>query len=142
MIASLRAIALASAALVALALGSPPAESQTPKRGGTLIVALENEPQALAPHLTTDTPTFTTVANVFNTLVLLDEKLGIIPDLAKSWTVSPDGLVYTFQLVENAKWHDGKPLTADDAEFTFNELIAKNHPRAGTWWNNVASDQE
>ena len=140
MIASLRTIALASAALVALALGSPPAQSQTtPKRGGTLIVALENEPQALAPHLTTDTPTFTTVSNIFNTLVLLDEKLGIIPDLAKSWTVSPDGLVYTFQLVENAKWHDGKPLTAEDAEFTFNELIAKNHPRAGTWWKNVAS---
>lgn len=135
---SARKLSLVIGALAALCF-APAADAQTPKRGGTLIIALENEPPALVPFLTTDTPTFIVADNIFNALILLDDNLQPKPDLAKSWTVSPDGLVYTFQLVENAKWHDGKPVTAADVEFTFNELIAKYHPRAGTWWPNVAS---
>src|SRR5581483_10911626 len=140
MTACIRALALTFAVLAALAADISPAGSQSaPKRGGSLIIALENEPSSLAPHLTTDTPTFMVVDNIYNALVLLDENLQPKPDLAQSWTVSPDGRVYTFELVRNAKWHDGKPVTAADVEFTFNELIARNHPRAGTWWPNVES---
>lgn len=140
MIACLRTIALTFAVVAALAVSISPAGSQSaPKRGGSLIIAVENEPSSLGSHLTTDTPTFMVVDNIYNALVLLDENLQPQPDLAQSWTVSPDGRVYTFKLATNAKWHDGKPVTAADVEFTFNELIAKNHPRAGTWWPNVES---
>lgn len=140
MLASLRTFALTLAAFAALSVAAVPAISQSaPKRGGSLIIALENEPSTLGPHLTTDTPTFMVVDNIYNALVLLDENLQPTPDLAQSWTISPDGRVYTFQLAANAKWHDGKPVTVGDVEFTFNELIAKNHPRAGTWWRNVES---
>ena len=44
----------------------------------------------------------------------------IVPELAESWTVSDDGLVYTFNLVKNATFHDGSPFTAKDVVFTIN----------------------
>src|SRR5215831_16267197 len=47
----------------------------------------------------------------------------IIPDLAKSWKVADDGLTYTFYLREGVKFHDGAPLTAEDAVASFNHII-------------------
>ncbi len=44
---------------------------------------------------------------------------GYIPWLAKSWTIDESGLTYSFDLVDNAIWHDGEPLTVDDVIFTF-----------------------
>lgn len=126
-------------ALAAAALGMSVATAQTPKRGGTLILGVEGEPGSLTAHLATDTAAMMAAYNLFNGLIGLDEKLNATPDLAEKWTVSPDGLVYTFELARNAKWHDGKPVTAEDAEYTFNEIISKVHPRAGSWWPNVAS---
>lgn len=41
------------------------------------------------------------------------------PDLAQKWEISPDGRTYTFSLVRNAKWHDGKPFTSADVKYTF-----------------------
>ena len=52
------------------------------------------------------------------------------PGLAKSWEISDDGLVYTFHLVENAKWHDGKPFTAEDVVFTCKDFLTEMHARA------------
>ena len=40
------------------------------------------------------------------------------PDLAEEWGISFDGLTYNFALKENANWHDGNPVTADDVVFT------------------------
>ena len=76
-------------------------------------------------------------SNIFSGLVSIDFDFEPQPDLAESWSVSPDGLVYSFELVQNARWHDGEPVTAADVEFTFNEVIAEVHPRAGSWWDNV-----
>jgi peptide/nickel transport system substrate-binding protein len=44
------------------------------------------------------------------------------PDLAESWTTSPDGLTWTFK-IRQTKWSDGQPLTAEDAAWTFNKMI-------------------
>ena len=53
-------------------------------------------------------------------LVRYDEHMeNILPCLAKDWEISGDGKSITFHLVENAKWHDGKPVTAEDVKFTF-----------------------
>src|SRR6185369_13437680 len=50
----------------------------------------------------------------FSGLVSFDTKLSLTPDLAERWDISPDGLVYTFHLRANAKFHDGRAVTAKD----------------------------
>lgn len=62
---------------------------------------------------------------LYDTLLEKDEN-GDIPWLAKSWNVNDDGTVYTFQMQENALWHDGTPLTAEDVAFTLS--YCKEHP--------------
>jgi len=56
---------------------------------------------------------------VFSGLVALDPNLRLVPDLAESWNVSPDGMTYTFQLRRNAKFHDGRAVTAQDVIFSW-----------------------
>ncbi len=62
---------------------------------------------------------------LYDSLLEKDEN-GIIPWLAESWEVNEAGTVYTFHLQEHALWHDGEPLTAEDAVFTFSYY--KEHP--------------
>ena len=58
---------------------------------------------------------------LYDTLIKYDSKtLAPVGNLAETWSVAADGLSYTFNLRKNAKWHDGKPFTADDVVFTFN----------------------
>ncbi len=59
------------------------------------------------------------LANIFSGLVQFDEDLGIIPDLAEDWTVSEDGLEYTFNLRSGLSFHNGDPLTANDLVYTY-----------------------
>jgi len=58
------------------------------------------------------------VSLIYDTLTWKDQT-GIIPWLASEWSASDDGLIYSFQLVSGATWHDGNPLTADDVAFSF-----------------------
>ena len=63
-------------------------------------------------------------SNVFNTLVEAEaDSKTVIGDLAETFDVSPDATVYTFHLVDNAKWHDGEAFTADDVMFTINWTV-------------------
>jgi peptide/nickel transport system substrate-binding protein len=59
------------------------------------------------------------VSNLFSSLVQFDDKLGLIPDLAESWTVTPDGLQYTFTLRQGLTFHNGDPLNANDLVYTY-----------------------
>ena len=68
----------------------------------------------------------------FDTLTRPDPKtLEPRPGLATEWSARPDGLLWTFKLVRNAKWHDGKPFTADDVKFTYDVILdpKQNSPR-------------
>ncbi|HET6824272.1 MAG TPA: peptide ABC transporter substrate-binding protein, partial [Anaerolineales bacterium] len=56
---------------------------------------------------------------VFSGLVSFDPKLNLTPDLAERWDVSADGTVYTFYLRQNAKFHDGRPVTAQDVVYSW-----------------------
>ncbi len=56
---------------------------------------------------------------VFSGLVSFDPRLNLTPDLAESWDVSSDGTVYTFHLRQNAKFHDGRPVTAKDVVYSW-----------------------
>ncbi len=55
----------------------------------------------------------------FSGLVSFDPRLNLIPDLAEGWDVSADGTVYTFRLRDNAKFHDGRPVTAQDVAYSW-----------------------
>ena len=56
---------------------------------------------------------------VFSGLVSFDPSLNLTPDLAERWEVSADGTVYTFYLRQNAKFHDGRPVTAQDVVYSW-----------------------
>lgn len=61
---------------------------------------------------------------LYENLVEANPKTAAVePSLAQSWKVSPDNKTFVFELREGLKWSDGKPLTADDVVFTFNEVI-------------------
>jgi peptide/nickel transport system substrate-binding protein len=61
---------------------------------------------------------------MFNTLIRFStEDFSIQPELAESWSVSDDGLSWTFTLRDDVRWHDGEALTADDVAFTFTSIL-------------------
>ena len=58
-----------------------------------------------------------------------DEPLDIRGDLATGWSVSEDGKSFVFTLPEDARWHDGEPITADDVVFSLEEMVRDDVPR-------------
>jgi peptide/nickel transport system substrate-binding protein len=128
---------LAASAVAVLLATAPSALADAPQQGGTFIIGIEGEPGSMVAHLATDTAALMVASNVLSGLIGLNFDFEPEPDLAESWGISEDGRTYTFEIVRNARWHDGEPVTAHDVAFTFNEVIAPVHPRAGTWWPNV-----
>jgi peptide/nickel transport system substrate-binding protein len=60
---------------------------------------------------------------LYDGLVRFDENMNPIPDLAESWDISKDGLVYTIKLRKDVKFHDGTPMTADDVVYTAQKTL-------------------
>lgn len=100
--------------------------------GNTLNAVIHPEPPTLNIGVNQQAQTQIVGSKIFLGLLTYDFKLAPLPSLARSWTVSPDGLTYTFQLEEKAKWHDGKPVTAEDVVFTALEFLPRTHPRIKT----------
>ena len=63
------------------------------------------------------------VSNLFSSLVQFDTELGLVPDLAENWTVSEDGLNYSFTLRDGLTFHNGDPLKAADIVYTYERTI-------------------
>jgi oligopeptide transport system substrate-binding protein len=83
------------------------------------------EPQDLDPQVVTGIPELHVIQALFEGLVTEDPKdLHPVPGLARSWEISPDGLVYTFHLRENLRWSDGSPITADDVLMSWKRMIS------------------
>ena len=110
--------------------GATPAAAQAPKKGGTLAFAVVAEPPNYDCHANTSFAFVHPIAPHYSTLLKFDGKSypKLIGDLAKSWTVSADGLIYTFKLAEGVKFHDGSALTSADVKASY-ERIA--NPPAG-----------
>jgi peptide/nickel transport system substrate-binding protein len=106
----------------AAASTAPSAAVGTPKDGGDLIVALPGEIATTDSAFSQDSNTSYVLNQVVQSLVGL--KPGTIgdlaPSLAKSWTVSDDGLSYTFALQEGVKFHDGTDFNADAVCYNYN----------------------
>ncbi|WP_157217398.1 ABC transporter substrate-binding protein [Flavisphingomonas formosensis] len=97
----------------------------------TLTVALQLEPPNLDPTsgaaVAVDEVTYGTV---FETLVRLDAQGTVKPWLAQRWTASSDGLIYSFTLRPDVRFHDGAPFTARDAAFSLMRAIAPGSTNA------------
>ena len=99
-------------------------EYQMGKHGGTLTSAILSDPLTFNLAIATDATSSGVVGYLFEGLTevswLTDE---VEPGLAESWENSDDGRSWTFRLREDVRWHDGTPFTAQDVEFTFNQII-------------------
>ena len=104
--------------VLALALGFALAQ---PQIGGVLRVGMQTDPVGLDPHLTNATASRNMLENTYETLVMFNSAIEIIPGLAESWEVSDDLLEWTFHLRE-ATWHDGTPVTAEDVKFSIERI--------------------
>jgi oligopeptide transport system substrate-binding protein len=84
----------------------------------TLNINIGADPPTLDPALATDVTSVTVIEQLFIGLVDLDDETAEVrPELATSWTVSPDGTVYTFTLRSDVYWTDGHPVTAGDVRY-------------------------
>lgn len=99
------------------------------KGTNTLVVAVQGDPGHLNPAISTASPVHAVADSIFNGLVALDAEISPVPDLAERWDVSADGLQYRFTLAAGATWHDGKPVTAVDVKFSFEDVLLKKHAR-------------
>jgi len=86
--------------------------------GADFIMAYPSFIRYYNPIMGTDGRSALIVSMVYDDLVAYDADMNLTPWLARAWTVSEDGLTITFTLVEDAKWHDGVDLTAEDVKFT------------------------
>jgi peptide/nickel transport system substrate-binding protein len=111
---------LVTLAMAGLALGVP---ADAAAAGKDFVIGYLGDATSLNPVIATDGQSYIAEWPIFDSLVELDEKLGVKPLLAESWDVSKDGLTYTFRLKKGVKWHDGKPFTARDVAFTFYSVL-------------------
>jgi peptide/nickel transport system substrate-binding protein len=115
--------------LLALGVSTPGSgQPREPKIGGTLVFGFDSMDSSYDPAVFTSWTGINTINNVFDTLVQTTDGSTFKPGLATSWTVSPDGLVYTFQLRRGVKFHDGTPFNAEAVKFSIERQINPNHP--------------
>ena len=106
------------------ASGAPSAQGQ-PVAGGTVTIPIGADPtlNPWSPNAFVESLFINRV--IFEGLTKPGKDLAPAPDLATSWTIAPDGLSWTFKLRDGVKWTDGKPFSADDVAFTFNDIVLK-----------------
>ena len=125
----------AAAVITLLAIfAAGPVMAQTPR--DVVVIGMEAEPPGLDPGQALGLHTLRVTHQLFETLVTTpDDSTDVVPGLAESWQVSPDGLAWTFKLRRGIRFHDGTPLDAAAVKFTFDRVIDPNHPHAksGKW---------
>lgn len=149
--ALLVAILLVSLTIVPTASVGAPMSSWDAKEcgrvGGTLVFAQAQEAVTLDPADATDGFSVNNTSNAFDTLVRFKaDSTQVEPSLAESWTVSPDGLAWTFRLRRGVRFHDGTPFNAEAVVFNYERQIDDKHPYhhgtfeyAGFTYQNVKS---
>ena len=100
--------------------------------GGTITIGHSSIPDIINPILTSETISVNLMALIFSSLIKFDEARRPVPDLARNWKISEDGLVWTFFIRDDVDFHDGHPLTAHDVEFTYRSIMdpRNSFPRA------------
>ena len=125
-------LAAVAVSMVATACGSGAGGSSV-KQGGLFRLGSASSIDSLNPFVAFQQDAYATFEQIYPMLVQYNPKLQFAPDFARSWTESADGKTWTFHTQPNAKWSDGKPLTAADAAWTFSTILKfQNGPTANS----------
>jgi peptide/nickel transport system substrate-binding protein len=119
-------LAVLGAALALTPTSTALAQTETPKKGGILNIAVVAEPPTYDCHASTTFGVIHPVGPHYSTLLRYAgdwKKMYIEGDLAESWSVSPDGLTFTFKLRDGVKFHDGSPATSADVKASYDRII-------------------
>jgi len=126
---SLLALGLATGAIFLLSAWRPygRATDRTagaePVLGGRFRFPLTWQIQTLDPARTHYQSDIMVTQQIFDGLTAFDEQLNIVPALARYWEISPDSRTYTLELRPDARFHNGRPVTAQDCVFSFERLL-------------------
>ncbi len=106
-------------------IASPAASTATSagKPGGTLKIGLQREFQILDPHVDSSLADNIFFMAVFDRLIERTPDGKLYPSLATEWSVSDDGLTWTFKLRQGVKFHDGTPFDAAAVKFNFDRIV-------------------
>jgi peptide/nickel transport system substrate-binding protein len=114
----------------------------TPRSTGPAIVtvALDQNPDSLDPRIGQNAASQHLAELLFNSLVRKNDKAEVVPDVALRWD-TPDPKTYVFHLRNDVRFHDGRPLTSKDVQYTFRSLLDRTVPttKAGHPYNLIAS---
>ena len=114
----LRSIAIALLCMVAAC------SVRVERNPDVMVSTLNADPTILNPVLASDANASSVTAYIYESLIERDNQtLEEMPRLAERWDISNDGLTFTFYLRKDVKWQDGKPFSADDVIYTFNQIM-------------------
>lgn len=75
------------------------------------------------------------MGTIFEGLIGYNKNLQLVPKIAERWTISKNGLVYTFYLRKNARWSNGKPVTAEDFYYAWMRFVSPKDAQAPLWYS-------
>jgi peptide/nickel transport system substrate-binding protein len=110
-------------ALTAAACGGSSSGGGEVKEGGVFRLGSNSTIDSLNPFVAFNNDAWATFEYIYPELVQFNPQRQFVADFARSWQQSPDGKTWTFHTQPNAKWSDGKPLTAADAAWTYSTII-------------------
>ncbi len=103
-------------------VGADTTPTGEPTYGGSVVVGIQQDIDSLDPHKATAAGTKEILFNIFEGLVKPDENGNLMNAVASDYTVSEDGLVYTFTLRDGVKFHDGSLVTAEDVKYSLERV--------------------
>jgi len=121
----MKKLLISAVAAMALMATAPLAMADAPKQGGQATITFNNDLTTLDPQVGYDWQNWSVIKSIFDGL--MDYKPGtteLEPDLAETYTVSDDGLTYTFKLRDGVKFHNGRPMTSADVKYSFERAVS------------------
>lgn len=118
-----KAVSIFLAVIIALELSSCKSTSKNKEQKQSITYNLINEPESLDPAFNNSLEGNNVIENIFEGLTKLNDKGKIENGVAEKWNVTENNTNYTFFLRKNAKWSDGKPLTAYDFEYQWKRIL-------------------
>ncbi|MBI3709405.1 MAG: ABC transporter substrate-binding protein, partial [Proteobacteria bacterium] len=111
-----------SLAIAGALLAGAAVAQDSPRKGGTLVIALNADIRSVEPGINRDANTDTAIHQMFEGLVAYRTDLSVGPALADAWSVADEGRTYRFVLRDGVRFHNGAPLTAAEVKWAWDRL--------------------